>query len=108
MKKSVGLFFLFFGFFAKVQLLFEVNGTVFSEGQPLAFSNVYLENSTTGTITNENGIFKLTNLKPGSYTLVVSFTGYGTSRKISNWTSSNHIVYNIIWRCGFHQVNCLS
>ena len=64
MKKSIGLFFLFFGLFAKAQSLFEVNGTVFSEGQPLAFSNVYLENSTTGTITNENGIFKLTNLKP--------------------------------------------
>ncbi len=86
MKKSVGLFFLFFGLFAKAQSLFEVNGTVFSEGQPLAFSNVYLENSTTGTITNENGIFKLTNLKPGSYTLVASFTGYGTSRK----KSTNH------------------
>jgi hypothetical protein len=42
MKKSVGLFFLFFGLFAKAQSLFEVNGTVFSEGQPLAFSNVYL------------------------------------------------------------------
>ena len=89
MKKSVGLFFLFFGLFAKAQSLFEVNGTVFSEGQPLAFSNVYLENSTTGTITNENGIFKLTNLKPGSYTLVASFTGYGTSRKRVQITNKN-------------------
>ena len=89
MKKSIGLFFLFFGLFAKAQSLFEVNGTVFSEGQPLAFSNVYLENSTTGTITNENGIFKLTNLKPGSYTLVVSFTGYGTSRKRVQITNKN-------------------
>jgi len=34
MKKSIGLFFLFFGLFAKAQSLFEVNGTVFSEGQP--------------------------------------------------------------------------
>ena len=97
MKKSVGLFFLFFGLFAKAQSLFEVNGTVFSEGQPLAFSNVYLENSTTGTITNENGIFKLTNLKPGSYTLVASFTGYGTSRKRVQITNKNsQIKFNLV------------
>ena len=97
MKKSVGLFFLFFGFFAKAQSLFDVNGTVFSEGQPLAFSNVYLENSTTGTITNENGIFKLTNLKPGSYTLVASFTGYGTSRKRVQITNKNlQIKFNLV------------
>ena len=97
MKKSVGLFFLFFGFFAKAQSLFEVNGTVFSAGQPLAFSNVYLENSTTGTITNENGIFKLTNLKPGSYTLVASFTGYGTSRKRVKITNKNlQIKFNLV------------
>ena len=97
MKKSIGLFFLFFGLFAKAQSLFEVNGTVFSEGQPLAFSNVYLENSTKGTITNENGIFKLTNLKPGSYTLVVSFTGYGTSRKRVQITNKNlQIKFNLV------------
>ncbi|MCP4484196.1 MAG: TonB-dependent receptor [Flavobacteriaceae bacterium] len=97
MKKSVGLFFLFFGLFAKAQSLFEVNGTVFSEGQPLAFSNVYLENSTTGTITNENGIFKLTNLKPGSYTLIASFTGYGTSRKRVQITNKNlQIKFNLV------------
>ncbi|MDC6467510.1 TonB-dependent receptor [Flavobacteriaceae bacterium] len=97
MKKSVGLFFLFFGLFAKAQSLFEVNGTVLSEGQPLAFSNVYLENSTTGTITNENGIFKLTNLKPGSYTLVASFTGYGTSRKRVQITNKNsQIKFNLV------------
>ena len=97
MKKSIGLFFLFFGLFAKAQSLFEVNGTVFSEGQPLAFSNVYLENSTTGTITNENGIFKLTNLKPGSYTLVASFTGYGTSRKRVQITNKNsQIKFNLV------------
>ena len=97
MKKSIGLFFLFFGLFAKAQSLFEVNGTVFSEGHPLAFSNVYLENSTTGTITNENGIFKLTNLKPGSYTLVASFTGYGTSRKRVKITNKNlQIKFNLV------------
>ena len=96
MKKSIGLFFLFFGLFAKAQSLFEVNGTVFSEGHPLAFSNVYLENSTKGTITNENGSFKLTNLKPGSYTLVVSFTGYGTSRKRVQITNKNlQIKFNL-------------
>lgn len=97
MKKSVGLFFLFFGLFARAQSLFEVNGTVFSEGQPLAFSNVHLENSTIGTTTNENGIFQLTNLKPGVYILIASFTGYGTSKKRIQITNKNlEIKFNLV------------
>ena len=97
MKKSVGLFFLFFGLFARAQSLFEVNGTVFSEGQPLAFSNVHLENSIIGTTTNENGIFKLTNLKPGVYILIASFTGYGTSKKRIQITNKNlEIKFNLV------------
>ena len=97
MKKSVGLFFMFFGILAKAQSLFEVNGTVFSEGKPLAFSNVYIENSATGAITNEEGVFKLTDLKPGTYTLIVSFTGYATSKKRIKITNKNvQIKFNLV------------
>ena len=97
MKKSVGLFFMFFGILAKAQSLFEVNGTVFSEGKPLAFSNVYIENSATGAITNEEGVFKLTDLKPGTYTLIASFTGYATSKKRIKITHKNvRIKFNLV------------
>ena len=97
MKKSVGLFFMFFGILANAQSLFEVNGTVFSEGKPLAFSNVYIENSATGAITNEEGVFKLTDLKPGTYTLIVSFTGYATSKKRIKITNKNvQIKFNLV------------
>lgn len=45
--------------------------------EPLAFANVTLKGTTTGTSTDENGKYTLT-VSPGSHTLVVGFLGYKT------------------------------
>lgn len=39
-------------------------------------ASVYLENTTQGAITNENGYYQITKVKPGSYNLVASYLGY--------------------------------
>jgi hypothetical protein len=44
--------------------------------QPLAHANVFIENSSTGTETNNEGKFSLEKLRPGKYKLVVSMVGY--------------------------------
>ncbi len=46
--------------------------------EPVAFANVGIQGSTTGTITDIDGNFVLENLKPGVYNLQVSFVGYET------------------------------
>jgi len=51
---------------------------------PLEYANIVLYDKAnkaqiTGTITNPNGIFQLTEIKPGIYTLEVSFMGYYAS-----------------------------
>lgn len=47
-------------------------------GAPLPFANVIIKGTTTGTVTDYNGIFTIEDVKPGTYTLVFSFVGYET------------------------------
>ncbi len=46
--------------------------------EPLAFANVLIKGTTTGTTSNFDGLYKFENLTPGVYTLVFSFVGYET------------------------------
>ena len=64
---------------------FIVLGKVINEmtGSPMAAASVFAQNTTIGTVTDENGNFKLS-LPQGGYELVVTFTGYKTeSRRIT-------------------------
>jgi len=56
----------------------QVKGTVVSETdrQPVPFASVFINNSTLGTTTDENGHFSLQRLTPGKHELVVSLLGY--------------------------------
>ena len=53
---------------------------VSSDGQGVPFANVYLKETKSGTATDENGIYTITNLFPGKYVLTVSAIGYSTER----------------------------
>ena len=55
-----------------------VTGNVRSHGMVQPFVNVYLNNTTKGVSTNEEGYFKITDITPAAYTLVVSAIGYKT------------------------------
>lgn len=68
------------------QSTFSIKGKVLSNGEPLPYTNIYIENSTKGTTTNDNGFFIIENLKPGNYTVAASFTGYKTQKKTINIT----------------------
>jgi len=76
MKKTLLLLLLLIGSVSYAQT--KVSGIVVDEdGEPVAFANVILKNSSVGTITNDNGRFYLES--DGSYsTLSVSFIGYET------------------------------
>jgi hypothetical protein len=57
---------------------FSINGKVtdLSNGIALVKATVYINNSTKGTVTDENGFFILPGLSAGTYELIVSFVGY--------------------------------
>ncbi|MDX1752473.1 MAG: TonB-dependent receptor [Salinimicrobium sediminis] len=52
-------------------------------GEPLPFANVIIKGSSSGATTDLNGLFKIEDVKPGVYTLTISFIGY-ESREINN------------------------
>ncbi len=60
----------------------QIQGTVTdSKDQPLAFVNVYIENTYKGTTTNDDGIYELNINTPNTYTVVFQFLGYKTVKE---------------------------
>ena len=63
-------------------LFSQVTGSVTStQGEPLTFVNIYIENTYTGTTSNDNGIYELNISEKGTYTIVFKFIGYKTLKK---------------------------
>lgn len=48
------------------------------DNEPLAFANVLIKGTTTGTTSDMDGLYSFDNLKVGEYTLLYSFVGYET------------------------------
>ena len=60
----------------------QIKGTVTdNKDQPLAFVNIYIENTYTGTTSNEDGAYELNVSVPKTYTVVFQFLGYKTVKK---------------------------
>lgn len=56
----------------------QISGTVrcIDSDQPLIAVNVYLKNTHIGTATDENGYYKISNIPPGKYEILVEIIGY--------------------------------
>lgn len=48
--------------------------------EPIEFVNVYLSNTTIGTTTDSDGFFRIKNIPPGDYEVLITFVGYETFR----------------------------
>jgi hypothetical protein len=57
-----------------------IRGFIYNKenGEPVAFSNVYLKGTTTGASSDMNGFFSVNKVKPGSYTLMVTNLEFDT------------------------------
>src|SRR5450755_5041449 len=74
--------------------IFYIHGKVVDEksGTVLANASVFCQNTTTGTISNNEGLFAL-RLANGGYDLIVSYTGYETQvLRVSNSTKDTLLV----------------
>ncbi len=78
MKKSFIIILLFCASMMSAQLKGKITDT---NGAPLSSVSVYLENTFTGTTTNNNGDYTLTLKKPGNYTIVFQIIGFTTVKK---------------------------
>ena len=57
-----------------------IRGFVYEEasGEPAILANVYLQGTTYGASSDENGYFLISRIEPGAYTLIVTYLGYDT------------------------------
>ena len=81
MKKNILVFLLFIPLFSIAQTTGSIVGKLIDKeynDEPLAFANVLIKGTTTGTISDIDGLYSFEDLAPGPYTLVFSFVGYET------------------------------
>ena len=60
---------------------FSVSGEISSEGNSMPYTNIYLETTSHGTVSNADGYYEIKNVPANTYTIVVSMTGFKTIRK---------------------------
>ena len=74
--------FILFLFITSVSVSAQLKGTIIDvENQPIPYVNIYLENSYTGSTSNDNGDYVLALSKPGTYTVVFQYLGFKTQTK---------------------------
>jgi len=78
-------------FLSSFVLICQVKGTVTdTQNKPLSFVSIYLDNTVTGTTSNDNGNYILDLSKKGTYTIVFQFLGYKTVKKTAVIDSFPH------------------
>ncbi|MFP4024437.1 MAG: TonB-dependent receptor [Thiohalospira sp.] len=71
-----------------------INGVVKNhKGEPLVGANVAIKETYRGTATNTKGEFKISKLKPNSYTFIISYIGYKTLEDTIDITQSEHLEF---------------
>lgn len=60
-----------------------VRGSVYEKKtqQPVLYTNVQLEGTSYGAVTDVNGYFTISKVKPGNYTILITYIGFDTLRK---------------------------
>lgn len=87
MSKQLTFLFFLLGSFVYAQVI----GTVTDiNGEPLAFVNIYIENTYNGTTTNDNGHYELSITESGTYTIIYKYLGFETHKEKINITSFPH------------------
>ncbi|MFD2823861.1 DUF5686 and carboxypeptidase regulatory-like domain-containing protein [Lacinutrix iliipiscaria] len=70
--------FLISSLFSYAQIIGTVTST---KSEPLAFVNIYIEGTYTGTTSNDNGRYELNITQPGTYTVTFKYLGFKTLKK---------------------------
>lgn len=84
-----------------------IRGTVYDDanGDPMLFTNVYLEGTTIGTATDINGFYTIPNVPEGEYTLISTALGYDTMKyEITIDPKTKIITQNIFLKEGKVQI----
>lgn len=75
-----------------------IGKVISSDGRPVAWVTISVKNTSLSTISDESGNFILKNIKPGTYTVIASYTGFQTVEKIIEVSdeSTSEILFTIM------------
>lgn len=75
----------------------DIRGFVYDKktGEPIIFTNVFIEGTTIGVATDVNGFYSLTKLKPGNYKIVSTGIGYDTVKVSINIKAGAKLTQNL-------------
>lgn len=73
-----------------------ISGEVSSKGEPLAYANVVLLGTTYGTISDTLGHFSLSDLRPGTYEVRVSYQGYLPRQQVVQLVDNEKLTLNVV------------
>lgn len=76
------------------QVMAAIKGRIvdFETAQPLPGATVRLEGTNKAGVTDEKGYYQFTGIKPGKYTLIVTYTGYSSVSQIVKIEDANTVV----------------
>lgn len=77
------------------QNTYTISGRITSQGEPLSYSNVYLETTSLGVVSNQDGYYEIKDFRADTYTIVVSITGFKTQRKQVVVSSNRILNFNL-------------
>ena len=98
MMRKIGYCLTIFGLIGNIALAqYTITGKVVDQTnqQPLKGANVQLKGSYQGTVTNQKGRFKLSGVKGGRRSLIISYLGYQTDTTRLNLGSDQQIAVNL-------------
>src|SRR6056297_3848902 len=72
-----------------------LEGSVTYDGEPVEFVNIYIDGAEKGATTDAEGFYKITNLRPGEYTLRASYVGFKTHEQAIEITKDEDRIINI-------------
>ena len=90
--KLITTFVFCLGLFCQAQNTVTISGIITSEGETLPYANVYLQGTTLGTTSEEDGSFEIKNVPSGAYKIIASFTGFNSRKKSITVSNTNSIV----------------
>jgi len=109
--KKNKVYFNFFVFLLFVKTIFpqdlaEISGLIKNAitGKTLSNVNVYIANTTIGTITNSSGYFQIVGIAPGFYRLVISSVGYSIIIKSINIKSNRKYRFAFLLKPKIYQL----
>ncbi|MEZ4854317.1 DUF5686 and carboxypeptidase regulatory-like domain-containing protein [Flavobacterium sp.] len=89
MKQFFAIAFLFFSIFLVAQIKGKVTD---AKNNPLPFVNIYIENTYSGTTTNEFGVYELNYFETNEITVVFKYLGYKTQKHTVNLAKQPYVL----------------